>query len=90
VFYYSGHGVPDNWGEIFLAPSDIDSDHPFMTGFSFVDLTKSMLACNSLRIVTILDSCYSGSLKLSKGLASKSGEEAATRIANKIVEERKV
>jgi hypothetical protein len=36
VFYYSGHGVPDKWGEIFLAPSDIDSDHPFMTGFSFV------------------------------------------------------
>jgi hypothetical protein len=88
VFYYSGHGVPDKWGAIFLAPSDIDSDNPFMTGFSFVDLTNSMLACNSLRVVTILDSCYSGSLELSKGLDSKSGEEAATRIANKIVEEK--
>ena len=88
VFYYSGHGVPDKWGATFLAPSDIDSDHPFMTGFSFVDLTNSMLACNSLRVVTILDSCYSGSLELSKGLDSKSGEEAATRIANKIVEEK--
>jgi tetratricopeptide (TPR) repeat protein len=88
VFYYSGHGVPDKWGAIFLAPSDIDSDRPFMTGFSFTDLTNSMLECNSLRVVTILDSCYSGSLKLSKGLDSKSGEEAATRLANKEVDEK--
>ena len=61
VFYYSGHAVPDKWGEIFLAASDIDSDRPFMTGFSFTDLTNSMLECNSFSIVTILDSCYSGS-----------------------------
>jgi tetratricopeptide (TPR) repeat protein len=88
VFYYSGHGVPDKFGATFLAPSDIHSDHPFMTGFSFLDLTNSMLACNSLRVVTILDCCYSGSLELSKGLDSKSGEEAAIRIANKIVDEK--
>jgi tetratricopeptide (TPR) repeat protein len=88
IFYYSGHGVPDKWGKTFLAPSDIDSEHPFMTGFSFDDLTDSMLACNSLSVVTILDSCFSGSLKISKGLDSKGGEEAATRIANKIVDEK--
>ncbi|MCD6036432.1 MAG: hypothetical protein K0S67_316 [Nitrososphaeraceae archaeon] len=88
VFYYSGHGIPDKFGTTFLAPSDMDSDHPFMTGFSFDDLTNSMLACNSLRVVTILDSCFSGSLKISKGLDSKSGEEAATRIANNILEEK--
>jgi len=88
VFYYSGHGVPDKWGAAFLAPSDIDSNHPFLTGFSFVDLTNSMLESNSLSVVTILDCCYSGSLELSKGLDSKSGEEAAARIANKIVEEK--
>jgi tetratricopeptide (TPR) repeat protein len=89
IFYYSGHGVPDTWGKTFLAPSDIDSAHPFIAGFSFDDLTNSMLACNSQRIVTILDSCFSGSLKISKskGLDSKSGEEAATILANSIVEE---
>ncbi len=92
VFYYSGHGVPDKFGKTFLAPSDMDSEHPFMTGFSFEDLTDAMLASNSLRIVTILDSCFSGSLKIGKGLGnefdSKSGEEAAARIANAIVEEK--
>jgi len=90
VFYYSGHGVPDKFGTTFLAPSDMDADHPFITGFSFDDLTNSMLACNSLRVVTILDSCFSGSLKIGKGLGldSKSGEEAAARAANNIVEEK--
>ena len=88
VFYYSGHGVPDKWGMTYLTPSNIDSDRPFMNGFSFDELTGSMLECNSLRVVTILDSCYSGSLKISKGLASKSAEEGATRIANNIVEEK--
>ena len=73
----------------FLAPSDIDSDHPFKVGFSFDNLTNSMLASNSLSVVTVLDSCYSGSLKLSKGGSdSKSGEDAATSIANKDIEEK--
>jgi tetratricopeptide (TPR) repeat protein len=88
VFYYSGHGVPDRWGTPYLAPSDIDSDRPFITGFSFDDLTNSMLESNSLSVVTILDSCYSGSLKISKGLDAKGGEEGATRIANKMIEEK--
>ena len=92
LFYYSGHGVPDRFGKTFLAPSDMNSEHPFRTGFSFDDLTDAMLACNSLRIVTILDSCFSGSLRIGKGLGegfnSKSSEEAAAQIANAIVEEK--
>jgi uncharacterized caspase-like protein len=92
VFYYSGHGVPDKFGKTFLAPSDMHSEHPFKTGFSFDDLTDAMLACNSLRVVTILDSCFSGSLKIGKGLGadldSKSSEEAAASIAKNIVEEK--
>ena len=92
VFYYSGHGVPDKFGKTFLAPSDMNSEHPFKTGYSFDDLTDAMLACNSLRVVTILDSCFSGSLKIGKGpgadLDSKSSEEATALIAKNIVEEK--
>jgi Caspase domain len=35
VFYYSGHGVQDIYGEIYLAPSEIDPDSPYKNGFSF-------------------------------------------------------
>ena len=64
LFYYSGHGIPDKRGKIYLAPSDIDSKKPFISGFAFDDLTESMLASYSLSVVTILDSCFSGSLKI--------------------------
>lgn len=50
VFYYSGHGVPDKWGATFLAPSDMDSNHPFMTGFSFVLTSKSQLGAKLIAI----------------------------------------
>jgi tetratricopeptide (TPR) repeat protein len=75
IFYYSGHGVPDNYSMIHLAPSDIDSDRPRKNGFSFDELTKTMLDSSSPRVVTILDSCYSGSLKM--GLDGKGGEDKA-------------
>jgi tetratricopeptide (TPR) repeat protein len=80
VFYYSGHGVPDNYSMIHLAPSDIDSERPRKNGFSFDALTKAMLDSSSLRVVTILDSCYSGSLKMgldTMGLDTKGGEYQA-------------
>ena len=35
LFYYSGHGVPDMDGDMYLASSDTDPDKPYRRGFSF-------------------------------------------------------
>jgi hypothetical protein len=67
VFYYSGHGVPDIDGDMYLATSEINPDQPKKRGFPFNDLTQLMQNSNSTRIVAILDCCYSGSAKISKG-----------------------
>ena len=67
LFYYSGHGIPDVDGDIYLASSEIDPDAPFRKGFSFNELTKMIQRSVSIRIVTVLDCCYSGAAKLSKG-----------------------
>lgn len=67
LFYYSGHGVPDIDGDIYLASCEVDPDFPYKKGFSFNELTKMMQRSNSARIVTILDCCYSGAAKVSKG-----------------------
>jgi hypothetical protein len=40
VFYYSGHGIPDVDGDIYLSSSEIEPDEPFRRGFSFNDLAK--------------------------------------------------
>src|SRR5919108_2090532 len=39
LFYYSGHGVPDVNGDVFLASSETNPDAPFRKGFSFYELT---------------------------------------------------
>jgi len=61
LFYYSGYAVPDVYGDIYLASSDIDFDNPYRGGFSFVELTKVIQKCVSTRVVIILDCCYRGS-----------------------------
>src|SRR5690348_15037155 len=67
LFYYSGHGVPDTDGDTYIAPSDLDPDKPHRRGFSFDSLTKMTQKSISTRVVTILDCCYSGAAKISKG-----------------------
>ena len=67
LFYYSGDRVPDPDGDTYLASSDIDADRPYRRGFSFDQLTKMIQKSVSTRVVAILDCCYSGATKVSKG-----------------------
>jgi uncharacterized caspase-like protein len=61
LFYYSGYVVPDIYGDIYLASSDIDFDNPYRGGFSFEEFTNVIKKCISTRVVIILDCCYRGS-----------------------------
>ena len=72
LFYFSGHGIPDAYGDVFLSSSEIDPDRPHLRGFSFEDLTQAMNRSISMRIITILDCCYSGAAKISKGDSEES------------------
>ena len=83
VFYYSGHGVPDVDGEMYLASSDTGPDKPYRRGFSFEELRKRMENTIATRVVVILDCCYSGSAKISKG-----NEEDAVKRGRLIIEQK--
>jgi uncharacterized caspase-like protein len=83
LFYYSGHGVLDGQGNIYLALSDTDPKDPYPRGYSFEDLTKMIGKTESTRVIVILDCCYSGSAKTGKG-----SEEDAVRNWRRIMEER--
>jgi uncharacterized protein YjbI with pentapeptide repeats len=83
LFYYSGHGVPDIDGDIYLASSDIDPNEPYRKGFSFEELTKMIQRTVSTKVVVILDSCYSGSAKISKG-----DEENAAKVGRTTIEDK--
>ena len=67
LFYYSGHGVLDAYGDHYLAPSELNPFEPDAKGFLFDELTKMIDKSDSQRIVTILDCCYSGAAKIGKG-----------------------
>lgn len=67
LFYYSGHGIPDIDGDVYLSTSEINPQLPDKRGFSFNELTKLIQRSISMRIVAILDCCYSGAARVSKG-----------------------
>ena len=83
LFYYSGHGVPDVDADMYLASSDTDPDKPYRRGFSFEELTKMIQKSISDKIIVILDCCYSGSAKISKG-----HEEDAAKIGRTTIDEK--
>ncbi len=83
LFYFSGHGIPDVDGDMYLASSEIDPDAPFRRGFSFNELTKMIQRSVSTRIVTILDCCYSGAAKVSKGHQDDAAKLGTIAIDNK-------
>jgi hypothetical protein len=83
VFYYSGHGIPASDGDMCFASSEINPDDPFRRGFSSYELTRLIQNSVSIRIVTILDCCYSGAAKISKGL-----EDAAAKIGTAAIKDK--
>jgi hypothetical protein len=81
IFYYSGHGIPAPDGDMCFASSEINPDDPYRRGFSSYELTRLMQGSVSLRVVTILDCCYSGAAKISKG-----HEDDAAKIGTAAIE----
>ena len=89
LFYYSGHGVPDFDGRVYLCSTETDVYYPFKRGFSFQDLTDMMNRSLSKKIVAILDCCYSGTAEISKGSehdAAKLGNAAILKASNVLIE----
>ncbi|MGA9154633.1 MAG: hypothetical protein WBZ36_28965 [Candidatus Nitrosopolaris sp.] len=75
--------MPGDDGNIYLTSSDTDPDKPYRRGFSFEELRMRMQNTIPTRVVVILDCCYSGSAKISKG-----SEDDAAKIGGLILEER--
>ena len=88
LFYYSGHGIPTSSGSTVLASSQIDHDDPRRRGFSSSELTELIQNSIAIRIVEILDCCYSGSAKVGKGFEDlgKGTEDAAATLGTAAIE----
>jgi uncharacterized protein YjbI with pentapeptide repeats len=63
LFYFSGHGIP--WSDdVFLATPQVNPKRPTIAGISLSNLTKIIQSSKSMRIICIIDACYSGAANL--------------------------
>ena len=69
VLYYSGHGLPDERGNLYLATRDTDTTHPDGTAIHAAEIKRMMGTSRSRRQVLVLDCCYSGAFGAAKGQA---------------------
>ena len=61
LFYFSGHGFHDEYGNGYIAPWDMLHDEPMVRGIRMRDLTELLLAAKMKKtVLMILDCCYSG------------------------------
>lgn len=73
IFYYAGHGIPDETGSAsYLLPCDgIGND--VSTGYSLKDLYTTLGSQPAKHILVFLDACFSGANRDGKMLASARG-----------------
>ncbi len=77
LLYFSGHGVLDNHGELYLAAADTDARRPGATGIPAASVLRCMDDSRARQQVLILDCCHSGAF--SQGSAKGAEQKAVTQ-----------
>lgn len=90
IFYYAGHGVPDETGEsAYILPIDGNPSSIVTTGFGLDKLYKELSEINAKNVMVFVDACFSGAkredeiLTAGRGVRIKVKEE--TPIGNLVV-----
>ena len=79
VFYYSGHGLPDEeTKQAFLIPVDVNGNNP-KDGISLVSLYADLIKFESKKVTVVLDACFSGGAR-NKELVALKGVKVKPRI----------
>ena len=78
IFYYSGHGLPEESSRVpYLIPVDV-SGAQVQNGISLIEVYEKLASSQSLKCTVILDACFSGGARNKeltelKGIKVKSG-----------------
>ncbi len=79
VFYYSGHGLPDEeTKQAFLIPVDVNGNNP-KDGISLISLYADLIKFESKKVTVVLDACFSGGAR-NKELVALKGVKVKPRI----------
>lgn len=77
LLYFSGHGIKDEDGRLYLATIDTQRKLPRSTAVSANFVSEVMLRSRPRRQVLLLDCCYSGAF--ARGMLAKSDQRVGTK-----------
>src|SRR3954447_6612608 len=83
LLYFTGHGVKDDEGRLYLAMSNTRREALMFTAISGAQLNEAMDASHSRRKVLILDCCYSGAFPAGRTPKSDEGVQTLERVQGK-------
>jgi len=76
LLYFTGHGVKDDNGRLYLAMTDTERDSLLFTALSADQVNDAIDSCSSRQKILVLDCCYSGAFPASR--ISKADPEVHT------------
>ena len=76
LLYFTGHGLKDDQGRLYLAMTNTKRDRLLFTGLSAQQIDEAMDSCSSRQKVLVLDCCYSGAFPA--GRISKADSQVHT------------
>ncbi|HEY4631430.1 MAG TPA: caspase family protein, partial [Blastococcus sp.] len=83
LLYFTGHGVKDDEGRLYLAMNNTRREALMFTAISAAQLNDAMDASTSRRKVLILDCCYSGAFPAGRTAKSDEGVQTLERFQGK-------
>jgi len=76
LLYFTGHGLKDDQGNLYLAMTNTRLDNLVFTGVSAERIDQAMESCASRRKILVLDCCYSGAFPA--GRMARAGDQVHT------------
>jgi hypothetical protein len=83
VLYFTGHGLKDDEGRLYLAMTNTRREALMFTAISAAQLNDAMEASRSRRKVLILDCCYSGAFPAGRSAKADEGVQTLERFQGK-------
>ena len=83
LLYFTGHGVKDDEGRLYLAMANTRREALMFTAISGAQLNDAMDASRSRRKVLILDCCYSGAFPAGRTAKADEGVQTLERFQGK-------
>ncbi|BCY10789.1 hypothetical protein L3i22_058770 [Actinoplanes sp. L3-i22] len=83
LLYFTGHGLKDDAGKLYLAMTDTRRDGLMFSGLSAEHIDQTMDAAVSHQQVLVLDCCYSGSYPAGRGVKGDDAVHTLSRLSGR-------